>query len=288
VLGVILAAPAMSASGPPVNDDYLNSLEINQHGHPLNKLSTLKDTPNTLLASTQRNIFDPCGQNDCPGGPREQTACRGVHYGKTIWYDFYPQSDGNVRIRTAGFNNVISLYQFNDNPRSRFYLLPNKRTRQCVHQSSFPSEELDAQVLKGRSYTIQIGGVKGAGGPMQFLFDYFVPPPGRLQADATLKASATSTGISLLGLSVASTRGAQVSVDCGRFCRSETKIIAGSSASFADLAGVQLPAGAKLIIRVTAPHNIGVYIEYDIVKGNFVKITRCTEPGSRKPLTSCK
>lgn len=279
----------MSASGPPVNDDYLNSLEINQHGTTLNKFSTLKDTPNTLLATTQSNIFNPCGQNDCPGGPREQTTCKGVSYGKTVWYDFYPQSDGNVRIRTAGVNNVISLYQFNDNPRSRFYLLPNKRTRQCVHQSNFPAEELDAQVLKGRSYTIQIGGVKGAGGPLQFLFDYFVPPPGRLQADATVKASPTSTGISLLGLSVDTTQGAQVSVECGRFCRQESKIVGKEqSVSFDDLSGVSLPAGAKLIIRVTAPHNIGVYIEYDIVKGNFVKVTRCTEPGSKKPLTTCK
>jgi hypothetical protein len=192
-----------------------------------------------------------------------------------------------VRIRTSGFNNVVSLYQFNDNPRSRFYLLPNKRTRRCVHQSSFPSEELDAQVVKGRAYTIQIGGVKNAGGKLLFLFDYFVPPPGRLQADATLQAVATSSGISLLGLTVNSSRGAQVSVDCGRFCRPESKIVAGSSASFDDLDSVQLPAGAKLIIRVTAPHNIGVYIEYDVVKGNFVKITKCTEPGSRKPLTTC-
>jgi hypothetical protein len=290
------AAPA-TAPLPPANDAYLNSIPINCVSVPpfkrcvpekmkLDRVHTIKDVVNTTSATVQSNIFDPCGQASCPTGPAELTTCHGVQYGNTIWYDFYPDADGTVRIRTSGFDNAITLYQFNDNPNSFSYLLPNVAHKQCAHASSFPSEELDAQVTKGRAYTIQIGGVNGASGMLQFLFDYFVPPPGRLQADSTLDARGTSNGIALTNLTVNTIRQAEVSVSCGRFCRPESKI-GRAIENFSDLAGIQLPAGAKVIIRVTAPDSIGVYIQYTIEPSNFSKVILCTEPGSNKPRNTC-
>jgi hypothetical protein len=152
-------APA-STPAPPGNDNYLFSLPLNAPGKSLNSTATLKDVEDTTNASVQTNIFSPCGQSVCPQGPAEPTTCHGVSYGKTIWYDFYPQADGSVSIRTAGYDNVIALHTFNGNPRSPSYLLPNPAT--CLHQSSFPSEQLVSPVKKGLSYTFQIGAAGGA------------------------------------------------------------------------------------------------------------------------------
>lgn len=285
-IGACWAVPAIAADpAPPINDNYIDSLEFNKPGHGLNGTATLtffKNGQDTTQATTQADIFNPPSS----GGPPENTQCRGTNYGKTTWYDFYPDRDGTVRLRSSGYDNVIALYTF-----SHATLLPDNRFR-CVHASSSPSEELDATVKAGRSYTIQIGGVVdqatglAASGTLQFLFDFIPKPPHRLTADSTLKAAATTSGIQILGLSVSSARAAKVTVTCGHFCRKQAKK-GKATETFPKLSSVKLPAGSSLTIRVTAPHSIGVFIQYNVVQGNFTKITRCTEPGSRKPRRSC-
>lgn len=285
VVGFTLAARvvAVAASTPPapINDNYLASLELNGPGTKLNDTDTLEDVRNTTSATVQTNIFTPCGQASCPTGPPEVTSCRGVSYGNTVWYDFYPNANGEVRIRTTGFDNVITLYPF-----SLKTARPDLAKARCAHSSSFPSEQLLANVKKGGAYTIQVGGVGDAGGPLQLLFDFFATPPHRLSAQATLEAKQITNGLQLVGLSVSTSRAAQVTVKCGRFCRSESKTKKAVE-RFPHLAGVRMPAHAKLRIYVTAPHSIGVYIEYDILSGNFKKMTRCLEPGSKTPRRTC-
>jgi hypothetical protein len=251
----------------------------------------MTDERDTSSATVQSNIFNPCTASACPAGPTEITNCGATSYGKTIWYDFYPDSDGTISIRTSGFDNVISLYTFDNNPRSPGYLVPDASHRGCMHQSSFPSEQLVAKVKKGLAYTVQIGGAvssqaqNGAGGLMLVQFDFFAKPPRRLSAQATLTATPTSNGIELLSLSVSTARAATVSVDCGGFCGPQSK--SNKATENFPVHGVRMPAGSKLSIRVTAKGSIGVLIEYDISRGGFTKHTSCTEPGSRKPRTTC-
>src|ERR1700722_5862111 len=144
LLALSAAAPAVGPP-PPVNDDYLFSLELNSRGHPLNSTDTLKDVRNTAAATVQSNIFNP--PHPEISGPAEVTNCGGTSYGKTVWYDFYPNANGIARIRASGFDNVITLYPFNVST-----ALPDVAHKRCVHQSSFPSEELDAPVSKGKAY----------------------------------------------------------------------------------------------------------------------------------------
>jgi len=242
---------------PPLNDSYLGSLELNRPGTKLNRAQTLLSVIDTTAATVQNNIFSSCGMATCPTGPPETTRCDGVDYGKTIWYDFYPDADGLVSIRTSGFDNVITLYRF-----SRSSLLPDVAGRQCVHQNGFPSEQLVAHVRKGLAYTFQIGGVLdstgiAAGGPLEMKFDYSVIPPRSLRADATLTARATSTGISIIGLTVSAPhRGARVEVDCPQHCRSQIRTVpkhGPTTLGFRGLAGLSLPKGAQIVIRVSAP-----------------------------------
>lgn len=287
----LVGAAEASAPTPPSNDAYLASLTINTPHTKLNRVNTIRDVRNTAGATVQSNLLNPCGKAICPAGPAEIATCHGVNYGDTIWYDFYPDADGLVSIRTSGFDNVISLYRF-----STSTLIPDAASRHCVHQGRFPSEQLVANVRKGAAYTIQIGGVVGsdgtpASGALQMLFDYSVPPAGSLTADGTIRARGTSNGISLLSLSVtAPHRGAQIVVSCGHSCRPEAKRVPkhGSTVvGFPKLKGTNLPADSKLQIRVSAPHLIGVLIQYDILSGNFTKRSFCTEPGSRTPRRTC-
>jgi len=286
-LALAVAAPAQVSSQLPINDNYLGSLNLNQPHPPLNRIDTLTDTRNISTATVQSDIFSPPQQ----GGPREVTGCSGVSEAKTIWYDFYPDADGLVSIRTSGFDNVITLYRF-----SRSSLLPDVAGRQCVHQNGFPSEQLVAHVRKGLAYTFQIGGVLdstgiAAGGPLEMKFDYSVIPPRSLRADATLTARATSTGISIIGLTVSAPhRGARVEVDCPQHCRSQIRTVpkhGPTTLGFRGLAGLSLPKGAQIVIRVSAPHMIGAAIRYGVLAGNLTKNQFCTEPGSRKLRRTC-
>src|SRR4051794_21614801 len=110
LLALSAAAPA-AGPPPPINNDYLFSLELNSQGHQLNSTDTLKDVRNTTAATLQSNIFDPPHPNLL--GPAEVTNCHGTSYGKTVWYDFYPNANGIARIRASGFDNVVTLYPFN-------------------------------------------------------------------------------------------------------------------------------------------------------------------------------
>jgi hypothetical protein len=286
-----VAHVATTGAAGPVNDNYLSSLELNGPHAPLNDTQTLKDVRNTAGATVQSNIFNPCGLARCPSGPAEVTSCQGVNYGATVWYDFYPQSNGLVSIRTSGFDNVIALYKF-----SRKALAPDVATHTCVHQGNFPSEQLVAHVVGGDAYTFQVGGVVGsagtaATGQLEMLFDYSLTKTPRLQATATLTANATSTGISILSLTVTSAfRGARIAVSCGSVCRGASTTIpahGSTTVQFAQLKGATLSVGTKLQIRVTAPKEIGAFIQYTVQRGNFSKQTRCLEPGSTTPRTKC-
>ena len=150
-----------------------------------------------------------------------------------------------------------------------------------------------------------------ASGSMEFLFDFLADTdadgvlddvdrckrldgpesrsgcPPRLKGEATLRASPTARGIELLGLTVGATRGARVAVSCSRGCSRQVKQAARGAVAFPGLRGRQLPAGSKLVVRVTKRRSIGVYTTYRIQAGNFKKVERCTNPGSSKPRRRC-
>jgi hypothetical protein len=272
------AVATAQAPEPPANDAYLNSLELNEPGTPLDHRHTLRDERDTTLATTQADIFDPPQS----GGPAELTNCHDVNYGTTIWYDLHPEANGTISIRTSGYDNVITIYEFDPET-----LKPDLDTSHCVHRGDFPSEQLVRTVKKGRSYTVQIGGVNGIGGSMEVLFDYAFEKLTKLAADATLTAGGLPNGIELKGLSVATSKKATVAVKCDGHCKPQTKKNRATQ-NFPSLNGVQMPAGSQLQIRVTAPHSIGVYIQYNVGKGSFKKITRCLKPGSKTPRRKCQ
>jgi hypothetical protein len=257
---------------PPINDNYLESLNLNKPGTALNRTETLRDVHDTTAATVQPDIFNPPSH----GGPPELTGCNGAGEGGTIWYDFYPDADGLVRIRTsATFGTIMAVMPFD--PKT---LLPDNSQRRCAVNQTTMAGELFDNVQAGKSYTVQIGGVTGAGGSVEFLFDYLVAPK-RLQAEATLAAQPLAGGVRVVSLAVNAPRKARVEVRCTRGCRPQAATA--RTVRFARLRGAVLPDGTSLKIYVTARNQIGAYIEYRIGRGSFVKTQRCLAPGSKRP-----
>ena len=155
VTGVAAATTAGAAAPepPPINDNYLTSLNLNNPHTKLNREDTLTDVRNTSAATVQSDILSP------QPGPAELTGCEGVSEGKTMWYDFFPDANGFMRVRTsATFGTVMAVMPYNPTT-----LLPENNERVCAVNEPTKAGELFASVQAGKSYTVQIGGVDEAG-----------------------------------------------------------------------------------------------------------------------------
>ena len=235
----VSCAPTALAQAPaqPANDHYLNSIPLNEPGRKLERRETLAAVTDTTNATVQGDLFNPPRS----GGPAEPTSCGNASIGKTIWYDFYPDVQGRVRIRASGFDTFIAMMAFN--PSTTF---PDLDPRFCFNESTSTSEEAFFDVRKGDAYTVQVGGVNAAGGNLEFLFDFLADTDGdgvfddidrcprlagsarggcppRLRADSTLRAQPTAGGIEVLALSVTAPRRSRVAVSCSRGCSREVK-----------------------------------------------------------------
>jgi hypothetical protein len=276
VTGVTAATTAGAAAPepPPINDNYLTSLNLNNPHTKLNREDTLTDVRNTSAATVQSDILSP------QPGPAELTGCEGVSEGKTVWYDFFPDANGFMRVRTsATFGTVMAVMPYNPTT-----LLPENNERVCAVNQPTKAGELFASVQAGKSYTVQVGGVNSAGGELEVLFDYFVQLK-HLQAETTLTAEPLAGGIKVVSLLVSSPTKAQVEVRCTRGCSPQAA--SGKSVGFARLHGAVLPNGSTLKIFATAKNEIGTYIEYRISHDRFKKVQRCLAPGTKKP-ESCE
>ncbi|HYL71364.1 MAG TPA: hypothetical protein VEY89_08715, partial [Candidatus Dormibacteraeota bacterium] len=268
----LVAVSSASAASPPINDNYLASLNLNQPGSPLNRVNTLTDVRDLTAATVQSDIFSP----QQAGGPAEVTGCNGVSEGNTIWYDFYPDANGLIRVRTsAQFGTVMAVMPYDTKS-----LLPNIGQRKCAVNQISQTQELYDEVKAGGSYTVQIGSIGGAGGPVETLFDYLVKLK-RLQVESTLTAQPLLNGIRVVNLLVNAPKKTHVLVRCSSGCGAQAQTA--RTLSFSKLHGVVLKSGSALKIYVTAKNAIGEYIEYKIRRGTFLKSTECLQPGSKKP-----
>ena len=160
-LVALAVAPSFAAAAPPDNDDYWFSTRINDPGDLLP--DDFQDlTTNTDEATEQADLFDP---GNGGGAEAEATICdaedgREVYYGKTVWWDFFPDVDGQVTIEAGGFDAVIGLVPYDPNTGEPFY-----DEWLCADDPNLTSNEReDFDVVAGRSYSIQIGGYGGANG----------------------------------------------------------------------------------------------------------------------------
>lgn len=292
-LALVLGAPgAASAQAPPPpdNDHYLQSAPVNDPGSRLPRRGTVRVRGDNTNATVQQNILDPCGgAPQCPAGPPEPTTCEvgnSAHpFGKTVWYDFYPDRSALARIQVnALFDPIIGITEFD-----RSTGLPRGGAA-CVDRLDFTNEELEVPVIRGRAYTVQVGvhtnGFEPAGGRFETLFDFLRLP--QVAANPTLRARPTSRGIRVSSVRVRADRGARVSLSCTRrACRSERRRVTRSTVTLRRLRNRSIRSGARIRIRVSKEGELGRYFEYRVSRGNFKRIERCMDPGSTRPRRSC-
>jgi hypothetical protein len=160
-----LAGAAVADAPAPVNDDYLRSFRLEDGQHRTPRRAAL-DVQDTTAATVQADLLVPAGS----GGGVEPTNCDGVNYGRTIWYDVNPDQYGAIHLQSAGRDGVIAVYQYD--PRT---LRLGKLVR-CVNEPGL-QDQLDVYLDKGKSYTVQLGGVDPgsgpAGGQVQFTEQFF-------------------------------------------------------------------------------------------------------------------
>jgi hypothetical protein len=177
-------APSLAAAAPPPNDNYLASSTIAS--------SPFSDAVDTSEATTQPDLLDPSAQGQPLGGDGpENTTCNGVAFGKTVWYDLQPPSDGGVEIDTAGFDAAVTVYEWS--PQTSKIT----KTVSCQNTAG-PTEDEQLDVKGGKAYTFQVGGVGGAGGSLSFKLEYFPDADGDTVLDALDKCK-TTPGIERFG-----------------------------------------------------------------------------------------
>lgn len=289
--GAVLLGPGPAArAGPltPYNDNFLFASNLNAPGTPLST-ATLSDTPETIGATAQPNLLSPCGTGSCRAGPPETTTCAGVDYGKTVWYDFYPDHAGQIEIRTAGIPNVIALYTYD--PAT---LVPHEV--QCQPGSAYPSNDLSANVDPGVDYTFQIGGRGDAGNGMQVLFNYayrtnLAVPPFLMRAFVNPATGQppepTLAGLQFIGLANAE----NVSAAC-QACSGATfgsTVVKGNTAVVRPRAAAIVTRRTRLMITATSPAHIGRYKVYSFDASDHhlrVLAGGCLAPGIRTVQTA--
>lgn len=312
----LTATSASAFAAPPPNDNYLASTALNQAGGPLPPV--LSDDVDTTEATTQSDLFNPGPDGQPLGGAgAEPTTCNGTVFGKTVWWDFHPPVDGGVEIKTAGFDNVITVYQWSDKTSKIVRTVGCQDTAGITEDMILPDE-----VKKGRAYTVQVGGVAGPGGliasgPLHFELDFFADTDGdgfldaegdkcrttpgprafggcppELNVSPVISFGSTASGIQIRKLLVGRVpRGAKVRASC-RGCRSASTVAKHSTVEFKTLEGRSVNKGGKVQIRVTlGRHGKGKYrygatgqlITWPVKAGGIgIKRTQCLHVKTNK------
>jgi hypothetical protein len=258
-------APALAAAAPPANDNYLASLPL-----ALNPATPTTATVDTTEATTQPDLFNPNRDGQVlGGGDPEPLACKGAAIGKTVWYDLAPATNFGIALRaTAAFPAVVAVYEWNP--------ADSKIKRLVDCSANAAADDLLIDLDAKKSYTIQVGGAGGAGGPVTLKMESFqdgdndgvldaldkcetVPGveryggcPPKLDTNARLSVDYTASGVLIKRLWVEHVpKGAKIVARCGG-CGSQTvKAKKSGTVNLTKLMGRAVSAGKTVEVSVT-------------------------------------
>ena len=315
---LVLAMPASAAAAPPPNDNYLSSTTINrQDGSMANEYL---DSIDTTEATTQPDLFDP-NREGLPfgGGDPEPTTCPdGTSFGKTAWWDFAPPSAGGIEIKANGsFDVVVAVYTWSSQT-SRI-----TRTVLCQNDAAGSEDVVIPSVRRGTNYTVQVGGAGNTGGPLSMGLTWFpdrdadgvfdaldkcdLRPgierfggcPPELRSSPRVVYDTVGSLLRISGLSIDDVpKGARAEVRCGSCGRAVVRRARRTGTlKMSGLAGRTVRSGGAIEVRITLGSTgkgqyrhgaVGKYYRWPVAAGKLGrKVTRCLQPGSRKP-TKCR
>ena len=298
-LALIGAGPAPAA--PPVNDDYLAATELNSPGSEMPRDTVTTPATDTTEAGLQADLLSP----PAFGGPPEPSACGSTDLDRTVWYRFFPDVDGRVRLEAIGFDATLALVPFSS-PESP---LPQDFT--CVNRRDDMIETLRAPVEAGIGYAIQAGGAAGGAGVLQISFTYLPDRdddgvtdaedrcprrrgtadgcPPKITAGISYKYDSAPNGARFRYLEVrGAPAGAGVEVRCSRACPRRRLTVRSRVTHVKSFRGRSMPAGAQIEVRVTKRGFIGTYRRFTVTAGDVTVRDGCLQPGSTVPRRSCQ
>jgi len=270
------------------------------------------DAPSNDDRGNARPVGDGTTDGDNVGAtlePAEPADCDGVPFGRTVWFRYTALRAGRAIFTSSGIDTVLSVY---------------RDDQRVGCNDDGPGESTASRVevdVTAGDYLVQVGGIgpqrSADFGNLSLNVQFVDPPapqqpppptppapplppppppqPRELNAEATLRARPTGSGIRVRWLRVRAPSGARVVVVCGRRCRfsrnatvaSGPRAKAAKTVSFSRLVGRRFRAGTRIRIYVTKAGSIGKYFEYRVRRGNFRKITRCLAPGTATSVTKC-
>ena len=112
--------------------------------------------------------------------------------------------------------------------------------------------------------------------------------PPRIQAAVPYKYDGTAAGARFRFLGVrGAPKLARVDVRCSRGCARTRRIVRATVTHIDSFRGLALPAGARIVIRITKPGWIGMYRAFTVASGDVSYTERCLPPGSATPRRTC-
>jgi hypothetical protein len=300
VIAALAGAPA-AAAAPPENDNYLAPAALNAAGSEMPRDTVTSPTTDTTEATLQADLLNP----PAGGGPPEPDTCGETPLGRTVWYRFFPDVDGRVKLQAVGFDATLALVPFTsvDAP------LPQGYT--CANLREDTIETLEAPVEAGTGYAVQVGGTAGAGGILQVSFTFLPDRDGdgvTDEEDRCPRRTGTANGCPpeiVVAIAYKYDRapsgarfkyldlrgappGARVDVRCSRGCRRQRLKVRARLTHIKSFRGRFMPAGARIELRITKRGYIGAYRKFTVSAGDVETTDGCLQPGSPVPRRSCK
>ena len=298
---LVLGALVPSAYAvPPDNDDYLSATALNVPGSEMPRDTVSSPTTDISEATLQRDLLSP----PSGGGPPEPNACGSTPLARTVWYRFFPDVDGRVKLQAVGFDATLALVPFisMESPLPQGYTCSNRRDDTI--------ETLEAPVEGGMGYAVQVG-ARGAAGIMQVNFT-FLPDrdgdgvtddedrcmrrpgtangcPPKIVAGIAYKYEAAQNGARFRFLDVrGAPRGARIDVRCSRGCSHQRLRVRTRVMHVKSFRGRYMPAGARIEVRITKSGWVGAYRKFTVSAGDVTTTDGCLQPGSTVPRRSCR
>jgi hypothetical protein len=295
---LVAASPAWAA--PPENDDYLAATAFNGPGSEMPRDMVTSLPVETSGATLQDDLLRPPSF----GGPPEPNACSDIPLDRTIWFRFFPDVDGQVRLQAVGFDATLALLPFVS------VSAPLPQGYSCANLRDDTIETLTQRVDDGTGYAVQAGGAAGAAGVLQVSLT-FLPDrdgdgvtdeedrcprtpgtangcPPKIVLGITYKYDGAASGATFryLWMRVAP-RGSLIDLRCSRGCRHQRLKVRSRIIRVKSFRGRFLPTGAEIEIRVTKSGYIGAYRKFTVSAGDVKTTDGCLKPGSTVP-TRCK
>jgi hypothetical protein len=287
-------------TAPPDNDHYLAATALNAAGSEMPRDTVTSPTTDTTEATLQADLLNPPSR----GGPPEPDACGETPLGRTVWYRFFPDVDGRVKLQAVGFDATLALVPFTS------VAAPLPQGYNCANLRDDTIETLEEPIEAGAGYAVQVGGATGAGGVLQVSFT-FLPDrdgdgvtdeedrcprrpgtdsgcPPTIHAGVAYKYDSAPSGARFRYLDVrGAPRGARVDVRCSRGCRRQRLKVRSRVTHIKSFRGRFMPAGARIELRITKRRHIGAYREFTVSAGDVRTSEGCLQPGSKVPRRSC-